>query len=191
MPSAFSACLRIGALAAFIAALSACATLDEDECRTVNWWQLGNDDGQAGRNVSHIDRHRSACDRHGIPVAEDQWRAGWEGGIRQYCTPGNGLAEGRAGRHYANSCPPDISAGFEDAYRVGRAVHDARNEVARLQSELDSMVRQMRRVEDPGELLKLQMEISLMRDRLRRADRRLREAERDYDFFAYRAQPRG
>ena len=47
-------------LGAALIALGSCATLNEDQCREVNWEQLGYDDGQAGRNASHVDLHRQA-----------------------------------------------------------------------------------------------------------------------------------
>jgi hypothetical protein len=186
-----SAVLRTGALAAGLIALSACATLDEDQCRTVDWSQLGYDDGQAGRNSSYIDQHRRACERHGLPVSAEQWREGWESGILRYCTPQNGLNEGLAGRSYANSCPAEVRAGFEDAYRVGKRVHDARSERDRLTRELDDLLDKLRREQDPAQLAKLHTEISLKRDSVRHSERRLRDAERDYDYFVFESRVRG
>jgi hypothetical protein len=186
-----SALLRMGALAAGLVALSACATLDEDQCRTVDWSQLGYDDGQAGRHASYIDQHRRACERHGLPVSAEQWRDGWESGIRRYCAPANGLNEGLAGRSYANSCPADVRAGFEEAYRVGKRVHDARSERDRLERELDNLVDKLRREDDRAKLIKLQTEISLKRDAVRNAERRLRDAEREYDYYSYEMRVRG
>ncbi|MGY6707413.1 MAG: DUF2799 domain-containing protein [Rhizobiaceae bacterium] len=183
--------LRAGVLGAALIALGSCATLNEDQCREVSWEQLGYDDGQAGRHSSHVDLHRQACQRYNISVNTSEWREGWESGIRQYCTPQNGLNEGRAGRSYANSCPADVRADFEDAYRVAKAVHDARNAVDRQNRELDDLMRKLREEEDRDEMRKLQTEISVKRDAVRSAERRLRDAERNYDFYVYETGVRG
>ena len=119
--------------------LSACATLNESECETVNWSDLGRSDGAAGQSSSYVQRHREACEKYSLPVDERAWRTGWEDGIRRYCTPENGLSAGRDGRSYANSCPADAAPGFESAYRVGKRVHDARSEYDRLKSELEQL----------------------------------------------------
>jgi hypothetical protein len=191
MTSMVGIVVRGGVLAAGLVVLSACATLNEDQCRDANWQQLGYDDGQAGRHASHIDLHRQACQRHNLPIQAEEWRAGWEIGIRQYCTPQNGLNEGRAGRSYANSCPDDLRADFEDAYRVAKAVHDARSTVDRENRAMDELLRKLRDEDDRAEARKLQTEISVKRDAVRSAERRLRDAERDYDFYLMRSGARG
>lgn len=182
---------RAGVLAASVVALNACATLNEDQCRDARWEQLGFDDGQAGRHSSHVDLHRQACQRYNVSVEMSEWRDGWERGIRQYCTPQNGLNEGRAGRSYANSCPADVRADFEDAYRVAKAVHDARAAVDRENREMDDLLRKLRETEDRDEARKLETEISVKRDAVRNAERRLRDAERNYDFYIYETGVRG
>jgi len=183
--------LRAGVLGVALIALGSCATLNEDQCREVSWEQLGYDDGQAGRNSSHVDLHRQACQRYDISVNASEWREGWESGIRQFCTPQNGLNEGRAGRSYANSCPADVRAGFEDAYRVAKAVHDARAASQRQNRELDALLEKLREEEDRDEMRKLQTEISVKRDAVRNAEFRLRDAEREYDFYIYETGLRG
>ena len=61
-----------------LAALTSCATLNEEECRTVDWYTLGQQDGAAGRTEGHLNEHRRACADHKLPVDEGQWRTGWE-----------------------------------------------------------------------------------------------------------------
>lgn len=58
-------------------ALSSCATLDEAECQSVNWTQLGQTDGAAGHPSNYVEQHREACVKHGIPVDGQQWQSGW------------------------------------------------------------------------------------------------------------------
>lgn len=184
MSQRFAAALRLAAAGAAFAALSSCATLTKDECVSVNWAELGRADGAAGQPSSHIGRHRAACSEHNLPVNEPQWSLGWQQGIRLYCTPDNGLAQGREGRHYANSCPPDLKAGFEAAYHVARAVYDARLARDRLAVELETL-RVERREARPEDRRRLDADIERKRFEVGRAEQRVRDAERDYDRYLF------
>lgn len=178
-----------GGLAAavlFAAALSACATLNEDECQAADWVDLGYSDGAAGRSPSHLDRHREACARHDLPVEAPQWRDGWEEGIRRYCTPENGLREGRAGRSYAGSCPAEVATDFERAYDVGHRVHEARDERDRIRREIDMLLDDMDEAEKRKERGDIRRRISYKRSDLFAAEDRLRDAEYAHDRYALR-----
>ena len=175
--------VKISSAAIVFGALASCATLNEEQCQTVEWVELGREDGAAGQPSTHIDKHRKACSEHKLPVDEQQWRVGWEEGIRVYCTPANGLLAGREGRYYANSCPLDLKAGFEGAYSIAKALHDARNARDRLQGELDALEADMRRAESREDRQRLRMEISTKESALLIAERRLWDAERDYDLY--------
>lgn len=165
--------------------LGSCATLNEEECMTADWFELGRKDGAAGRPASYIDAHRRACEKHKLPVEQQPWQVGWDEGIRLYCTPDNGLLQGREGRGYANSCPPDLKTGFETAYHVAKRVYDARQSRDRLQSEISGIERQLRVEGDRDERRALRDRIDRLRDDLRTAERRLRDAERDYDRYVF------
>lgn len=174
---------RTGAAVAALMALASCATLNEEQCASVEWRELGRQDGIAGRNSSYLELHQKACSKHGIPVGGDEWRIGWETGIRQYCTAANGLGEGRAGRSYANSCPAELAADFEGAYQVGKRLHDAEADRTRIQNEIDALLAKMRNAESREEKRALRLEIDIKRDALFVAEGRLRDAERALDFY--------
>jgi hypothetical protein len=165
--------------------LSACATLNESECETVNWSDLGRSDGAAGQSSSYVQRHREACEKYSLPVDERAWRTSWEDGIRRYCTPENGLSAGRDGRSYANSCPADAAPGFESAYRVGKRVHDARSEYDRLKSELEQLYDDLEDAAKDEDRRKIRNRISLKESDLFFAEGRVRDAERLYDRYLY------
>lgn len=185
-----SAACKVLAAVGALAALASCATLNEDQCRTADWSRLGQEDGMAGRAWSHVEQHRNACARHGLPVDEQRWSAGWEQGIRAFCTPENGLIHGREGRHYANSCPADLKPGFEAAYSVAKALHDARSSRDALQRELDSLRSARERAETAEERQRLDREIDAKRSALRTAERRLWDAQGDYDLYVSRRSSR-
>ena len=167
-------------------ALSSCATLNESECQVVDWQQLGVTNGAQGQPSAYIAQHQEACARYGIPVNATAWRAGWEQGIRTYCTPANGLNVGRNGRFNRNACPADLALGFDEAYSVGRAVYDARQRRDSIQSEIDSLIVQLSAVTSPDERTSTQVKIELARNRLSSAQADVSRAERDEDLYQLR-----
>lgn len=166
-----------------LVALTSCATLNEEECRSVDWAQLGQQDGASGKSGSHIQEHRRACGEHKLPVDESQWQTGWEQGIRLYCTPENGLLQGRQGRYYPNSCPIDVKTGFESSYAVAKALYDARNARDTLQRDVDTLFNQLKGAEKPEDRKRIEADIDSKRWSLRSAERRVYEAEGDYDVY--------
>ncbi len=165
--------------------ISACATLDEAECQTANWRDLGQRNGQEGRASSFVVEHEKACASHGIPVDSAAWRAGWEIGIRQYCRPLNGLLVGREGKSYAQSCPADVAPGFLHTYTIGRRVYEARQRRNTISSEIDTLNASIGSASDPKERADLQSELVLKQSELRAAQDRLLDAEREADRIRY------
>ena len=183
MSNHLSVVKAVAVAAAALMVLASCATLNEDQCRTVQWFDLGQQDGAAGRAGNHVEQHRRACAEHNLPVDDQQWRVGWDQGIRLYCTPENGLLQGRQGSYYANSCPADLKVGFESAYQVAKALHDARSTRDSLQREVDGLFDQLRRAEKAEDRRRIEVDIDSKRFALRNAERRVREAEGDYDIY--------
>lgn len=173
----------VGAAAAGLMALSSCATLNKQQCETVNWSQLGQGDGAAGQPASYVQQHEQACSKHKLPVNSTEWHTGWKVGIRAYCTPANALREGREGRYYANSCPADLASDFQTAYHIGKRLYDASTERMRVQNELDSLLEKLKNAKTPEEQRALRLEIDLKRSSLYSADSRVRDAERALDFY--------
>lgn len=114
-------------------ALSACATLNESECQTVNWQQLGDNDGSQGHASTRIAKHSKACEKHGLPVNVAAYNQGWRAGISRYCTPQNGFNVGSRGAAYKGTCPSEFASQFESAYRVSKNLHDAKQHLHRIE----------------------------------------------------------
>lgn len=169
--------------------LSACATLNEAECETANWRDLGQRNGQSGRPASYIAEHEKACARYGLPVDGASWRAGWEVGIRQYCTPQNGLRVGRNGSSYAQSCPADVAPGFERAYSAGRGVYTATTDRDAITSRINELTSKIGAAADEKERQDLQTELLVKQSELRDAEERLRNAERNADQIQFSLPP--
>lgn len=175
--------LKLAAMAAVLPLLATCATLDREQCASVDWRRLGESDGAAGRHPSHVEAHRRSCAEHKLPIDETSWRMGWERGITFYCTPQNGLSVGLEGGYYADSCPADLSADFTGAYRVAKRLHDARSSRDQYERELRDLEARWRRESDREKRAALDREIDDKRRWLRGAEQRVREAQRDYEIY--------
>jgi hypothetical protein len=65
------------ALLLFLAViLAGCAGMSENECRSANWYELGERDGLYG-NLPRIDTYAFQCERHNAQAAREQYLEGW------------------------------------------------------------------------------------------------------------------
>lgn len=141
-----------------ILALSACATLNEDECKTVNWQQLGDIDGSQGHHATRIAKHNKACEKHGLPVNTAAYNDGWIAGIARYCVPQNGFNLGKRGATYRGSCPSQFATAFEAAYNPAKSLYDAVTELRRAERSIEQGIDEIARLsysKNPKDLEKL------------------------------------
>src|SRR3546814_10496349 len=94
-----------------------------------------------------------------------QYSTGRDKGIAVYCTPANAVAEGRAGRSYADVCPAGLEGKFLFYYRQGLQAHEAQQRVDRLNSQSRSLERELDKEKDADARQSL-------RSQLRNLDRR-------------------
>lgn len=121
------------------ALLGGCASgLDKDQCQTADWNTIGYEDGLHGLPADRIGVHRVACAKHQVAPNLAAYTAGRERGIQDYCQPRNGFRVGLSGRSYANVCPETLEPPFVDAYRMGRQIYGARNELRNTQTRLQA-----------------------------------------------------
>lgn len=161
-----------------LAALSGCASMSPEECRTADWHEKGVRDGLHGEPRAYIEEHREACGKVGIVPNAALWERGRSEGIRQYCTPENGLNEGRRGASYQNSCPPELEGAFLDRYRAGRRAHEAEQRVERLSNEQRNKEYELDRAKDEKDRERLRRQIRDLDFRLRNARNDLYYEER-------------
>jgi hypothetical protein len=113
-------------------ALGGCATLSESQCVASDWKTVGYRDGMAGTQSSQLLRHQNACVKHGVVPDREEYLAGWEDGVRQYCLPENGFSAGEKGQAYQNVCPTELQPSFYAAYQEGRQLFTAQSEINNL-----------------------------------------------------------
>lgn len=177
--------------------LGSCATMSKEECVAADWRVVGETDGAAGYDPqSRFAAHAKSCEKAGVVPDQSLWYQGFQAGVVRYCTPLNGLQEGRAGKVYHNVCPPETSDGFLRGYRLGKAESDQRRTVQSLESrisQLEFRVSDLREkivagavdeAEAEREIRRQRREIHRLRFELRREELDLRAIERDGEIFA-------
>lgn len=131
--------IRISVLVLFALTVAACATMDQAECETANWYDVGIGDGEHGRASRRYQDYRDDCAEFGVSVDTKAYREGWETGIARYCTRDNGYRVGINGVAYQDSCPAEYEDAFFSAYQLGRAVHTHRHRVDELHHEIEEV----------------------------------------------------
>lgn len=179
--------LLMVALALFGALLLAsCATLTKEQCQAGDWRAIGFNDGSRGRPVGYVSNHVDACAEYGISLDNALYQAGRSDGLRSYCRLSTAETTGRRGERYYGVCEGPVGAAFARVHRAGEAVYEAKSELSSLDSEIDGLMRQLRREgisEDEMRALSRQI-TSLQRSRwqleseVRRAERSLASIRR-------------
>ena len=168
--------------AALPLALSACASIPEEQCASVDWRRLGYDDGRAGYADTRLAEHRDACKGVGVEPDQARWLAGRTDGLREYCQLPNALGEGRAGRPYRGVCPGPLDPPFRDLHGAAYAAHEAGRRMREVESTLSSRERELRKDNlsdrDRNRIRSEIRELDRRRDALR-DERYRREAELD------------
>lgn len=171
------------------AIITACATLNKEECAQTNWQQLGDIDGQTGHPLTRLTRHSQACTKHNLPVNTAAYQQGWKAGITRFCTPQNGLQFGRSGRFYKDSCPSGLSDGFLATYRPAKRLFDAEVEIKYVRGQIDQRLDEIERLagspkpEDKEKLRRAKEDLGFLRNQLSFAWRNAKRAQHDLQTY--------
>jgi hypothetical protein len=65
------------------ALLAGCAAMSDSECRSANWYALGERDALSYGLRPQIDQYAHQCSRHGVQPSEKDYMAGWIVGDRE------------------------------------------------------------------------------------------------------------
>ena len=135
--------------------LSACATLNKDECKTANWRVIGYEDGAKGYLAERIGQHREACAEYGVRPDLDAYNNGRAEGLHQYCIPVNGYKKGLSGTRYNGVCSGYNEDQFINAYNAGKQLfheksklHKMENEFSHKQKHLTQLHKELKEKED-------------------------------------------
>lgn len=119
--------------------LTSCATISENECRSVEWYNLGYNDGAQGRNSGRIIKYRKECPKFGVVVDNTLYQKGYEEGIKKYCNPINGYNLGRRGRAYRGICTGPSAKEFLEYYEKGYKIFKHEEHMREIDQRLDEI----------------------------------------------------
>ncbi len=158
--------------------LGGCATIPEEQCAKMDWYELGVKDGLAGYVAAdRLVRHRDACAGVKIVPDEKRYLQGHQEGLAEYCRPENAVKEGLAGHSYANVCDRTFKSLHQAAYQVyslKRRIDNNLDEVSRKEAELrDEKTSASRRNQLRSEIRDLDRQRESLRDELFSAEREL------------------
>ncbi len=160
--------------------LNACSTLSEKECHNSDWHQLGVQDGRSGLPDRRVDDYAESCKEYGIRPDTQQYLAGRESGLKQYCVASNAFRTGLNGEEYQGVCPADIDMTFHINNTAALNVYKARIRIKDLDSRLDRLEHELlekdKSEKDRLRLRKEARDLDRDRDRLK-ADLRFEEHE--------------
>ncbi len=175
-------------------ALSACATISEDDCQIGAWSEYGYKDGLKGRSSDRIASYAKKCAKYGIQPDAAAYLTSYDEGIARYCTYERGFERGEQGDSYNQACSGPLSVDFAPGYDAGRVLYEVRQEYNNLIERYEDRVNaiyEVRRKLREDELTDIE------RNRLSKKERRLereiddakidiRAFERIHDFSRYR-----
>lgn len=165
---------QLGALIIASIVLTGCATMNKSECLTADWRNVGQDDAQSGNKLSYLAQHQKACVKHGVSADSEEYTAGWQAGIQQFCTAESGWRYGSAGKYYRNTCNAAAEPAFLEAFTLAKSIYSKKAEVSRQQRRLETLVDKLvsdkltkeERLELANERIQLKLEIELVEVKL-------------------------
>ena len=107
--------------------LSNCANMNKSDCLTANWHLIGFEDGNIGKNESHISQHRKECSEYGVTPDLPAYRLGHYEGSKRFCTQSNGFSEGKNGKSYERNCPTQLETAFLTGFTDGQTLYGLKN----------------------------------------------------------------
>lgn len=128
--------------------VSACSTMNKNECLTADWRTVGYSDGARGYKAGRIGDHRSACSEYGIRPDLNAYNTGREQGLGQYCTPTTGYNKGLSGYRYNGVCANHNERDFVEALNYGLAIYGEIRTLNKLKSEYRKQEKYIRQLED-------------------------------------------
>ena len=131
--------IRLSAISALLF-LGACASLNEEACRSGDWDSIGYNDGVRGRYQSYINEHSDACSEFGITPDTASWLRARAEGLKVYCTPENSYDAGRRGSELNNVCPTAVFGDLRLANFYGLRYYEIEEEIDALTDEMEELV---------------------------------------------------
>lgn len=104
---------------------SGCVSMSVEQCKTANWYQIGEKEGASGSGSS-LDRHYKACQKAEVVPNQSQYEQGFAQGLSYYCTPRTVFDYALQGRGNYEYCPSQQRASLRPYYQTANQYYQAR-----------------------------------------------------------------
>lgn len=105
-----------------VSAMTGCAVMSEEECRTADWYEKGYSDGTAGKGSAVLGEYIDACKKY-VHVDTGAYNDGRKRGADVFCTDDNAYNLGMSGTGVSDICRVSSNySGFGEYYRRGKTV---------------------------------------------------------------------
>ncbi len=115
--------------------VSACATMNQEECLLAEWKAVGLEHGTNG-SKNKIQKIVKDCSKFDISPNTEEYNAGYQQGLNVFCTYENGVLKGKAGVGHKNVCSVSFHKDFYDGYEPYYAVSHTRNTIRHKKSSV-------------------------------------------------------
>lgn len=119
--------------------------MNEKQCLTANWQDLGFYDGNQGKALSLFDERAGDCAKHGIIADRQTYLTAREKGLLTYCTKEKGYEVGYRGKRYLGVCHGAAAEKFLSGYNRGKRIYDQKKVVNKLKNKLQALENDIRR----------------------------------------------
>lgn len=158
-----------------------CASLSREDCLYGDWFGVGIKDGRAGEEASRFIRHQDACRQYAVIPDKQQYLAGRDQGLQQYCQLDNAIELGLRGERYQSVCPAESDKNFRYYHQTAYQVYQQKEALKSLDSSLQDKEKalQDRKLADKArqnirdEIRMLDRKRQYLRDDLYSAERQL------------------
>ena len=99
--------------------LTACASMNKNECEVADWRALGYQQGVKGHSTARFDRDSKACAKHKIQADFNTYKQGHQEGLNNYCTFDTAQTLGGQGAPYNEQCTRTRYPAFGEGYQIG------------------------------------------------------------------------
>lgn len=122
-----------------LSAVSGCAVMSEDECRTADWHEQGYADGTNGKSSSLFEEYVSACQQY-VFVDRSAYFRGRRDGAEVFCNPSKAYDMGLRGEELTDICNGTRNEHrFREKYERGYAVYDMDRQIREIDDALNEI----------------------------------------------------
>jgi hypothetical protein len=124
--------------------LTGCSTLSAKDCATMDWRERGLKDGREGEDKGQIGNYQKRCREFNISVDAIRYKAGYQSGLKEFCTYDNGMKQGEDGKKNGEVCPDDLAAEFNKGHKAGYKIFELREELEEQKKKQEDELKRQR-----------------------------------------------